>query len=466
MSNSLGTMPTAKRGTVWARRVEQLTQPSLRLSGGEDARQAQLLAALSLVLAAIMTLAALISFFTSIVFPDPTISLGIGGSFIILAAATGLWIAYVLSRTDRYILGAWVAIGVVFAFLTALMLLFPSHSTFLAMGYLMPVLSSTIFLRASATLRVFAIALITLTAMVILQRISFVTFGFVWGVSFATMLLTLLVSVLREEDLRQVRRLRELEAADGERLRRELELARKVQIAMLPRHLPDVPNLAVAAYSKPAQEASGDFYDVFLLSHERGKHAKVGIVVCDVAGKGMSSALVMSATRAALRAEAERAHSPAEVLGKVNTLLAETLPSGLFVTLFYGVYDPQERRLCYASAGHPHPLWVQANTISEVENYGMPLGLVPDSDYQNITVSLQAGDSVFIYTDGLVEALNPKREMFGFERAQRVVQAHANERLKPEAILASTLRDMERFVAGERQQDDVTIVVLQVEERS
>lgn len=446
------------------KRFDRYVQPSAQLDALEDVRRARVLASLAFSLALILTISAVISVITTIFFPDPTISLGWAGTGVIAISALSLWISYFFSRSPRYLFGAWAFILVLFGFVTSLMLLYPLYSIVLAMGYALTVLVATLFLNLKGTTRVFVAALTLMTVVVLLQRAPIVSFSFAWGVGLSMMLLLLLVSLMREDDLRQVRRLRELEASEGERLRRELELARKVQIAMLPKQLPNVPQLEIAAYSKPSQEASGDFYDVFLLQHERGSHAKLGVVVCDVAGKGMSSALVMSATRAAIRAEAERSLSPASVLAKVNVILAESIPSGLFVTLFYGIYDPLERRLCYASAGHPHPLWWHEATVSEMENYGMPLGLVAECEYQDVSVTLAEGDSVFIYTDGLVEAMNPAREMFGFERAQRVVKQYASRHLKPNDLVGATIRDMENFVQGEHQQDDVTIVVLQVKE--
>jgi sigma-B regulation protein RsbU (phosphoserine phosphatase) len=190
----------------------------------------------------------------------------------------------------------------------------------------------------------------------------------------------------------------------------------------------------------------------------------LGIVVCDVAGKGVSAALIMAATRAAIRAEVERSHSPARVLEKVNDLLAESLPSGLFVTTFYGIYDREEGILRYASAGHPHPFWWNGAQVSELENFGMPLGLVAGSEYQNVEAQLSPGEAIFIYTDGLVEALNPRREMYGFDTAQKNVEQYVKQPFSADDLVKFTLRDMDIFVEGEHQQDDVTIVVLRVKQ--
>ncbi|MBE2270386.1 MAG: SpoIIE family protein phosphatase [Anaerolinea sp.] len=452
----------ALRGSALLRRLDQLTTPSAALTTAEDIRTARMLAYLSFALALIFALSTVISIFTSIFFPDPAISLGVPGTLLISATCIGFFGAYRLGITENYTRGAWLMLAVIYVFATGFLLLYPNLGGGLVLAYIVPVVISTIILNSAGTIRVFVISLLLAAVILPLLGIPIVGFAINWGVQLAVTIIMVLLSLLREEDLRQVRRLRELEAAEAERLHRELELARSVQQSMLPKHLPTVPQLDLAAYWQPAYEASGDFYDVFYLNQSHS--AKIGIVVCDVAGKGISSALVMSATRAALRAESVRTQSPAEVLGKVNELLAASIPAGLFVTLFYGVYDPVERSLNYASAGHPHPFWWSGSHISELENYGMPLGLVPESEYQDVVVNLTPGDSVFIYTDGLVEALNPRRQMYGFDTAQRTVEQFARRRVSADELVTSTLHDMTVFSEGEQQQDDVTIVVLKVKE--
>lgn len=457
---------TAQR-TSWKALWARLTTPARELDDAEDSRKAHSLATLSLALVIILTLACLLSAFTSIVFPDPSISLGLPGTLLIGSAAIGFLVAYRYSTTLRYKTGAWVTIAIIYAFLTGFMFLYPGISASLTIGYVVPVLAATIFLDSKGTIRVFVVTLILTAIMLPLPGITVVNFAIYWMIVLVVTALTVMVAVLRDHDLAQVKRLRQLEAAEAERLRRELELARKVQLSMLPKSLPNIASLELAAYSQPAFEASGDFYDIFELSrYDRLDNSlpKLGVVVCDVAGKGVSAALIMAATRAAIRAEAERATSPAAVLEKVNQLLAESLPSGLFATTFYGVYDIESGILRYASAGHPHPFWWNGENVSEIENYGMPLGLVPGSEYEDVEVRLSPGESVFIYTDGLIEALNPRREMYGFEAAQKNVEQHIRQSVTADELVHFALRDMDTFVEGAHQQDDVTIVVLHVKQ--
>lgn len=465
LTQEIPTLQTFWQRNPLTRWAAKRTNPHPTLTDFEDRRRARLLANLSLTLAIILTVAGGISIFTSIFFPDPSISLGVVGTVIIFVGALGFWLSYNRSLTPHYRIGAWLTILTIYVFIGALMV-FPQYlafSTSLAIAFAAPVVLATIFLNSAGTVRVFIYSLVIIIALLIYQAIPVVTFAFNIGVMLAVTLLVVLVALLREEDLAQVQRLRVLEAAEGERLRRELDLARKVQLAMLPKSLPELPNLELAAYSQPAFEASGDFYDVFPLS--RGVNSnKIGIVVCDVAGKGVSSALVMSATRASLRTEAEKVDSPARVLRRVNEMLAESIPTGLFVTIFYGVYDPTTRELRYASAGHPHPYYWTGKELSELQSFGMPLGLVPESEYDDAVTTLAPGSSLLIYTDGLIEALNPRREMYGFEAVQSNVESHARQHLSAKELLKSTVTDLETFLAGEPPHDDVTMVAMRLSE--
>ncbi|MDX2138195.1 MAG: SpoIIE family protein phosphatase [Chloroflexota bacterium] len=438
------------------------TQPSNILTDAEDRRRARLLAAISGTLAVILTLAFFISVTTSTLFPNPEVSLGLAGTLVVLAGALGFWIAYFLSITPRYKTGAIITIIVICGFLSGFIYLpqYARFSTELVLGYAVPVLLATIFLNSQGTIRVFIVGLALTIFALLYQGVLVVSFAFIIGIVLTVMLLVVLVALLREQDLKQVQRLRELEAQDAERLHRELDLARNVQQAMLPQTLPNLPNIDLAAFSQPAFEASGDFYDVFMIAGGGSESHKIGIAVCDVAGKGISSALVMSATRAALRAEAENTESPARVLSKVNEMLAASLPSGLFVTLFYGVYDINQHHLVYSSGGHPHPYRYSNGAIQELESYGMPLGLLAESEYQDVQVTLVPGECIYIYTDGLVEALNARREMYGFETVRDNVALHAERTQDANTLLTNTITDMKTFLAGEHPHDDVTVVVL------
>ncbi len=188
----------------------------------------------------------------------------------------------------------------------------------------------------------------------------------------------------------------------------------------------------------------------------------MALVVCDVAGHGLASALIMSATRAAVRAETQRLPEPARVLSRVNQLLADSIPPGLFVTIFLGIVEPVSGVLRFASAGHPHPYhWVQRDQrLVELESYGLPLGLSPDVEYEQHRVTLTGGDFVLVYSDGLVEAHNPLRQMYGFDQARSDVEQAARRPGTAASRLSHSLSCMQRFADGEPPDDDVTLVTL------
>src|SRR5215212_1386834 len=206
------------------------------------------------------------------------------------------------------------------------------------------------------------------------------------------------------------------EAATRQRFEQELEVARLIQQNFLPRELPDLPGWQIAAYYRPAREVGGDFYDVIPLPDGR-----VAFVVGDVTDKGVPAALVMSATRSVLRASAQRLIEPGVVLGRVNEHLCPDMPEKMFVTCLYGVLDPSSGHLRFANAGHDLPYVKTADGVIELRARGMPLGLMPGMDYEEKEAVLAPGDSVLLHSDGIVEAHDPAREMFGFPRLKQTV---------------------------------------------
>jgi serine phosphatase RsbU (regulator of sigma subunit) len=439
------------------------TRPSAGVRDAEARRRAGMLAHVALVLTLILGIAAVVSLFTSIAFPDPDVSLGFGGTAVIAVTAVAFGFALWLARQPRFELGAWATVITIDGFLCALSALFPDRAVALSPGYAAPVVCATIFLRARGTVIVFVLSAIVGTVVLIVSSAEVVEVSFVAGIMLAVTTLMVVVAILREQDLAQVVRLREMEHADAARLHGELELARRVQMAMMPDELPTIAGLDVAAFTEPAYEASGDFYDVFEVDGPPGQPPSLALVVCDVAGKGVASALVMSATRAALRAAAERSPSPSAVLAKVNDTLAASVPAGLFVTLCYAVYEPGSRLLRCASGGHPHPLHRGFDgRVRELETYGMPLGLVAGSQYAEGSWRLEPGDVVALFTDGLVEALDAERAMYGFDRSREDFGHRAGGSESAAACLDGMLADMRAFVGGEGLHDDVTVVTLAV----
>ena len=251
----------------------------------------------------------------------------------------------------------------------------------------------------------------------------------------------------------QLVREQEAEAATRQRFEQELEVARLIQQNFLPKELPDLPGWQVSADYRPAREVGGDFYDVIPLPDGR-----VAFVVGDVTDKGVPAALVMSATRSVLRASAQRLIEPGAVLERVNEHLCPDMPEKMFVTCLYGVLDPASGRLRFANAGHDLPYVKTADGVVELRARGMPLGLMPGMAYEEKEAVLEPGESVLLHSDGVVEAHDPERDMFGFPRLKETVAAAPGGQHLIDRVLA----DLEAFTGPDaEQEDDITMVTLQ-----
>jgi serine phosphatase RsbU (regulator of sigma subunit)/anti-sigma regulatory factor (Ser/Thr protein kinase) len=251
----------------------------------------------------------------------------------------------------------------------------------------------------------------------------------------------------------QLVREQKAEAATRQRFEQELEVARLIQQNFLPRELPDLPGWQIAAYYRPAREVGGDFYDVIPLPDGR-----VAFVVGDVTDKGVPAALVMSATRSVLRASAQRLIEPGAVLERVNDHLCPDMPEKMFVTCLYGVLDPVSGHLRFANAGHDLPYVKTADGVVELRARGMPLGLMPGMAYEEKEATLEPGDSVLLHSDGIVEAHDPERDMFGFPRLKETMADVAGG----QELIDRVLSDLEAFTGAEaEQEDDITMVTLQ-----
>jgi serine phosphatase RsbU (regulator of sigma subunit)/anti-sigma regulatory factor (Ser/Thr protein kinase) len=251
----------------------------------------------------------------------------------------------------------------------------------------------------------------------------------------------------------QLVREQEAEAATRQRFEQELEVARLIQQNFLPKELPDLPGWQIAAYYRPAREVGGDFYDVIPLPDGR-----VAFVVGDVTDKGVPAALVMSATRSVLRASATRLIEPGVVLERVNEHLCPDMPAKMFVTCLYGVLDPATGRLRFANAGHDLPYVKTADGVIELRARGMPLGLMPGMDYEEKEAVLEPGESVLLHSDGVVEAHDPDRDMFGFPRLKETMAGSPGG----QELIDLVISELEAFTGpGAEQEDDITMVTLQ-----
>jgi serine phosphatase RsbU (regulator of sigma subunit) len=260
----------------------------------------------------------------------------------------------------------------------------------------------------------------------------------------------------------QLVRQQQRQAQERERIEQELRVARLIQQTLLPKEVPDLEGYKLAAYYQPAREVGGDFYDFLKLDDEH-----LGLVVGDVTDKGVPAAIVMATTRTMLRASAQRLDSPGEVLKRVNDVIVRDIPPNMFITCLYAILDLKSGLLRYANAGHDLPYRrrrrsssssTEAGGAEELRATGMPLGLLPGMSYEEKEIVLDRGDSVLFYSDGLVEAHDPHRQMFGFPRLQGLVGAHRSD---GPAMVNFLLSELARFTGEEwEQEDDITLVTL------
>jgi serine phosphatase RsbU (regulator of sigma subunit)/anti-sigma regulatory factor (Ser/Thr protein kinase) len=251
----------------------------------------------------------------------------------------------------------------------------------------------------------------------------------------------------------QLVRQRQTEALAIERMEQEMRVARLIQQTLLPKQVPELPGWQVAVHYQPARAVGGDFYDFYPLPDGR-----LVIVEGDVTDKGVPAALVMATTRAILRGGARRMLSPSAALARSNELLCPEIPANMFVTCLFAILDPATGRLQYANAGHNLPIRHRRDEVIELRATGMPLGLLPGMQYEEKEAFLDPGDTVLIYSDGLSEAHNSQREMFGFPRLREVMTKNSDGQL----LIDSLLGAMCAFTgAGWEQEDDVTMVVVE-----
>jgi serine phosphatase RsbU (regulator of sigma subunit)/ketosteroid isomerase-like protein len=255
------------------------------------------------------------------------------------------------------------------------------------------------------------------------------------------------ISAVMEQRLEQ-------ERIERERIEQELRVARRIQQASLPKETPTLAGWQISPFYQPAREVGGDFYDFFELEDGR-----VGVVVGDATGKGIPAALLAEATSNMLRAVAQAldSTSPGKVLERVNETLLARIPPNMFVTCFYAILEPESGNLTYANAGHDLPYLHRNGEAEELRARGMPLGLMPGRGYEEKKTILEAGKSALFYSDGLVEAHDPKGKMFGFPRLRALVAEHAQERSLGDFLM----EELYSFVGdGWEQEDDITLLTL------
>src|SRR5215475_4044247 len=248
------------------------------------------------------------------------------------------------------------------------------------------------------------------------------------------------------------------------RMDEELKVARDIQMSMLPAKAPQIEGFAIAARCIPAREVGGDFYD-FIEVPSDGTGERLGIIIGDVSGKAMSGALVMAASRSIFRILTETYTSVEQLMAIGNTLLKRDIKKGMFVALAYTVWDSQHKMLTLSNAGQTQPILCSSDgskpVLIDTPGDKFPLGIVKKCHYQETQVSLQSGDVLVLYTDGVVEAMNDKGKMYGFERFMAAIEAGRG--LSANALLEKLMNDVSRYVGNAEPHDDLTIVVVRVE---
>jgi sigma-B regulation protein RsbU (phosphoserine phosphatase) len=255
-------------------------------------------------------------------------------------------------------------------------------------------------------------------------------------------------------------------AAEKKRLEEELRIARQIQMSLLPRGPLDLPGLGVTALCVPAREVGGDYYDFFHLPDER-----LGILIADVAGKGTSAALYMAELKGLVLALSQSHQSPRQLLIEVNRIISDNLDSRSFITMTYGVIDRRAGVMTYCRAGHTPLIYRSSDSDSEAQVLtpsGLVVGLrIPGAaekfsdllDEQRI--DLTVGDVISLYTDGITEAMNPAGELFGDARLSRIIGEHGH--LSAGELRERILREIEAFVGGADQHDDMTMILVKIE---
>ncbi|RMD91008.1 MAG: tetratricopeptide repeat protein, partial [Calditrichaeota bacterium] len=249
--------------------------------------------------------------------------------------------------------------------------------------------------------------------------------------------------------------------AEQERLQKEMQLAQDIQQTLLPPFVPEIEGYEIASLYQAAKEVGGDYYDFVEVDKD-----SLGIVVADVSGKGVPGSLIMTMIRTALRTEARGVKSASEVLARLNQFVVKDMKKGMFVTIFYVIIDSKRRRLNYASAGHNPMILYRPSTQKTyyLNPKGFPVGIsLPDPELfkksiESDTIQLVEDDVLLIYTDGITEAMNRKRHLFGEERLLDAVKKYSNLRVKP--FTEKLREEIYSFTQGFEQNDDITLVAI------
>jgi phosphoserine phosphatase RsbU/P len=254
-----------------------------------------------------------------------------------------------------------------------------------------------------------------------------------------------------------------LEIADRVVMKRDLQIAREIQTWLLPGATPQIPGLAVAYATRPANTVAGDYYDVFPRPGRTNEENRVVLAVADVAGKSIPAAMLMATFQASLKTLSTAHVALPELAANMNRYACGNSQGGLrFTTAFLAEYDPVRRTVDYINAGHNNPILRRADgQIERLDVGGLPYGILPDAKYESATVTLAPGDWLIIFTDGLVEAENTRQDEYGEARLLAAIEAGKSS--EPADMLKRFMSELDLFVGNTPQHDDVTCLLLKAE---
>lgn len=250
-----------------------------------------------------------------------------------------------------------------------------------------------------------------------------------------------------------------MEIADRVTLKRDLQIAREIQLWLVPEKAPEIPGLDVAFFNRPANTVAGDYYDVFQRTAVDGSPGPMLLTVADVAGKSLPAALLMATLQASLHTLSAQRGSLMELTAGLNRYACDHSRGGQrFTTAFLAEYDPMSGQLNYINAGHNAPILRRADgTMERLDVGGLPLGITPMAPYQSGSVLLQAGDVLVIFTDGLVEAVNDSGAEYSEERLTAAICGNCMRTAQD--MVAGMIRALDIFVGTTPQHDDITCLV-------
>lgn len=272
------------------------------------------------------------------------------------------------------------------------------------------------------------------------------------GFSEADQRLLAIIATESAQVIENARLLAEEQALRG--IQEEMKLAYKIQMDLLPKSAPQIDGYDIAGRSIPAEAVGGDYFDFIGINESR-----LGLCLGDVSGKGMPAALLMANLQATLRSNVLQDTAPCECLSRSNELLFRSTDSDRFATLFYGVLDSGKHMLSYCNAGHNHPFLIRGDReYLRLKTGGTVLGTFLEASYREDVISFDPGDLLFVYSDGLAEAVNSKEQEFGEARLSEI--AIANRTVPAERLIDNVIASIRLFVGDAHQQDDMTVMVI------